>query len=76
MILFCCYICPPVAVLMMGKPFSAILNVFITGLCFWGPGIKHALVCYADYKVDRQLGKVVDAINHPAHLDRRCGRCQ
>jgi hypothetical protein len=52
----------------MGKPFSAVLNVMLTGLLFWIPGIKHALVCYADYKAEQQFGRVVDAINHPSYV--------
>jgi len=52
----------------MGKPFNAILNLFLTALLFWVPGIKHALVCYADYATDKKFNRVVDAINHPAHV--------
>ena len=63
-----CYICPPLAVLLMGKPFNAVLNVFLTALLFWVPGIKHALFCYADWAADKKFGRVVDAINHPSHV--------
>lgn len=64
MILFLCYVCPPLAVLCMGRPFSAIGNMF--ACCFfWLPGVKHALVCYADYKVDTSVKKVTKAINNP-----------
>jgi uncharacterized membrane protein YqaE (UPF0057 family) len=66
--IFLCYVCPPLAVLLMGKPFSAVLNVFLTGCMFWVPGIKHALVCYADYSSEKKFGKVVDAINHPSYI--------
>lgn len=69
--LFLCYICPPLAVLMMGKPFSAVLNLFLTACLFWIPGIKHALVCYADFKADQKFDQVVDAINHPTHVKAR-----
>lgn len=51
MLLFLCYVCPPIAVLFMGRPFSAILNFFLCAF-FWMPGVKHALACYADHKVD------------------------
>ena len=60
MILFLCYVCPPLAVFLMGKPFSSVLNFFFT-CAFWVPGVKHALVCYADYKVNG----VTRAINRP-----------
>ena len=32
---------PPVAVLLCGKPFQAILNLLLTA-CFWVPGLIHA----------------------------------
>jgi len=63
-----CYICPPLAVLLMGKPFNAVFNVFLTGLLFWIPGIKHALYCYADWAADKKFNRVVDAINHPSYV--------
>jgi uncharacterized membrane protein YqaE (UPF0057 family) len=64
MILFLCYVFPPLAVLLMGRPFSAVGNMFCC-LFFWVPGVKHALVCYADYKVDKSVKKVTKAINRP-----------
>jgi len=69
-----CYLCPPLAVLLMGKPFSAILNVFLTGCLFWIPGIKHALVCYADWAMDKKFDRVVDAVNHPSYVQAGGGR--
>jgi uncharacterized membrane protein YqaE (UPF0057 family) len=47
---------PPLAVLLAGKPFQAILNLFLTALLYV-PGLIHALVVvsnhYADRRVDR-----------------------
>ena len=63
-----CYIFPPLAVLLMGRPFSAVLNMGLTAFCFWLPGIKHALWVYADWKMNRQFGRVVDAVNNPAYI--------
>lgn len=57
MILFLCYVCPPLAVLCMGRPFSSVLNMFFT-MFFWIPGVSHALVCYADYKSDTMVRAV------------------
>ena len=74
MILFLCYFCPPLAVMLMGKPFSAVLNMFLTMCLFWIPGIKHALVCYADYKAEQQFGRVVNAINHPSYIKAGYGQ--
>lgn len=65
MILFLCYIFPPLAVLLMGRPFSAFFNMFLT--CFgWFPGVRHALVCYADRRVTKGVKQITNAINHPA----------
>lgn len=65
MLLFLCYVCPPIAVLAMGRPFSAVLNFFLCAF-MWVPGVKHALACYADRKVDKVANRVVGAINRPA----------
>lgn len=65
MILFLCYVFPPAAVLFMGRPFSAIMNCFFT-LFGWVPGVKHALIVYADYKLNKMGNKVVRTIDHPA----------
>jgi len=66
MILFLCYVCPPLAVLLMGRPFSSVLNMFLT-MFFWFPGIGHALVCYADYKGTKSVKQLTRAINNPEY---------
>jgi len=63
--LFLCYTCPPLAVLMMGRPFSCVLNMFLC-CCFYVPGVKHALSVYADYKVNKVAGRLEGAIHNPA----------
>lgn len=63
-----CYLFPPLAVLLMGRPFSACLNLGLTAFLFWVPGIKHALYIYADWKVTRHVDRVVDAVNMPAYV--------
>ena len=68
------YVCPPAAVLLMGRPVSAILNLLLTGLFLWAPGVKHALAIYADWRVSKHCDRIVDAINHPAYM--RCGCCR
>ena len=49
---------PPLAVLLAGKPFQAILNLILT-LMFYVPGLIHALFVvhnhYADKRQDRML---------------------
>lgn len=66
MILFLCYVCPPLAVLCMGRPFSACMNCIFTAF-LWVPGIGHALVCYADYKGTVSVKQLTKAINNPQH---------
>ena len=64
MILFLCYVFPPAAVLFMKRPFSAVLNLILTSFG-WVPGIRHALVLYADYKVNNVTKQVTRAIHRP-----------
>jgi uncharacterized membrane protein YqaE (UPF0057 family) len=64
MILFFCYVCPPLAVLLMGRPFSAMLN-FVLWVFGWVPGVKHALVHYGDRKVNKVTKEVTRAIHRP-----------
>lgn len=66
MILFLCYVCPPLAVVCMGRPFSAVMNCFFT-MFLWVPGVGHALVCYADYKGTVSVKQLTKAINNPQH---------
>ena len=44
---------PPVAVLLCGKPIQAILNLLLT-LCFWIPGVVHALFVVNNDLADRR----------------------
>lgn len=62
--LFFVYVCPPLAVLFMGRPFSAILNCYLT-LFGWVPGVKHALVIYGDRKVNKITNRMTKAISEP-----------
>jgi len=63
--LLLCYLFPPLAVLLMGRPFSAFFNFCLTMFCFWLPGIKHALVVYADYTTKKRHNAMVQTINYP-----------
>ena len=51
-------ILPPLAVLLAGKPFQAILNLILT-LLFYVPGLIHAIFVvhnhYADKRQDRMM---------------------
>ena len=50
---------PPVAVLLCGRPVTALLNLVLT-LLGWIPGMIHALVIVADY--NKRTDRVVAAM--------------
>ena len=54
-------ICPPLAVLLTGKPFSAMLNLVLT-ICLWVPGAIHAWGIVSDSQADRRHNQLVRAI--------------
>ena len=62
--LLLCYLCPPAAVLLCGRPFSMILNCMLT-CWFWIPGVKHALTVYADWKIEFHHQSMMGGINSP-----------
>ena len=49
---------PPLAVLLVGKPFQAIVNFF---LCFlvWIPAVIHAILVVRDHKADKRMERQV-----------------
>ncbi|PEE44855.1 YqaE/Pmp3 family membrane protein [Bacillus pseudomycoides] len=51
---------PPLAVLLCGKLFQAIINFFLT-LIVWVPGVIHAILVVNDKKADRRLEKQIRA---------------
>jgi uncharacterized membrane protein YqaE (UPF0057 family) len=61
-------ILPPLAVLLAGKPFQALLSIPLT-LLFYVPGILHALFVvhnhYADRRTDRLIRATRDTARHP-----------
>lgn len=59
---------PPLAVLLCGKPFQAILNIFLS-LLFYFPGMIHALFVVGNYYADQRTNKVVRAIRGSRHRD-------
>lgn len=52
---------PPLAVLLCGRPFQALLSIPLT-IFFWIPGIVHALFVVNAYYEDRRTDRVVRAI--------------
>ena len=59
--LFWCYVCPPLAVLMMGRPVSSCLAAVLCCF-FWLPGVAFAKTCYVDYKSGSHVNSLTDAI--------------
>lgn len=58
---------PPVAVLLKGKPGQAVLNLLLT-LCFWFPGVIHALFVVNNAHADKRNKQLIKAVNNQ---DRR-----
>ena len=54
-------ILPPVAVLLCGKPVQAVLNLILT-MCFWIPGVVHALFIVNNDLADRRAEKMMAAV--------------
>jgi len=52
---------PPIAVLLCGKPGSAILNLLLT-CCFWLPGVIHALFVVSSHKADQRTEKLIKVL--------------
>ena len=49
---------PPVAVLLVGKPIQALLNLFLS-LLFYVPGVIHAILVIRDHKADKRMERQV-----------------
>ncbi|WP_423408005.1 YqaE/Pmp3 family membrane protein [Heyndrickxia sp. MSNUG] len=56
MIYLLAFILPPVAVLLKGKPFQALLNLVLT-LFFWLPGVIHAWIVINGANADKRMKK-------------------
>ncbi len=61
MIYLLCIVLPPVAVLMKGKPIQALLNLLLT-LCFWVPGIIHAILVVNKADADKRHREMMRAM--------------
>lgn len=48
---------PPLAVLLAGKPFQAVINVALT-LLLWIPGMVHALFVVNNYYADKRTDRL------------------
>lgn len=61
MIYLLCIVLPPVAVLLKGKPMQALLNLLLT-LCFWVPGIIHAILVVNKADADKRHREMMRAM--------------
>lgn len=52
---------PPLAVLLCGKPFQALISIPLT-ICLWIPGVIHAFSVVNDRNADKRTNKLIDAI--------------
>jgi uncharacterized membrane protein YqaE (UPF0057 family) len=58
---FLAILLPPLAVLLCGKPFSAVVNLVLT--CFyWAPGAIHAVLVVNSHKNDKRFTKLEKTI--------------
>ncbi len=62
MIYLVAIIFPPMAVLLVGKPVQALLNLFLT-LLFYLPGLIHAILVINSHKADRRNDALIKAMN-------------
>jgi len=51
---------PPLAVLLCGKPFQALINIPLT-LMFWIPGVIHAIIVVGNYNTDKRQARLITA---------------
>ncbi len=52
---------PPLAVLLCGKPFQALLNVLLSLLVYF-PGMIHAILVVNNYYADKRTQKIVKTL--------------
>jgi uncharacterized membrane protein YqaE (UPF0057 family) len=57
---------PPLAVLICGKPFQALLNVPLT-IALWVPGMIHALLVVHNFYADQRTQRMIDAMRQERH---------
>ena len=52
---------PPIAVLLIGRPISALLNFGLT-LLFWVPGAIHAIMVVNEHKANKRADRLANKI--------------
>lgn len=66
------FILPPVAVLLCGKPITAILNIFLC-LLAWIPGVIHAFIVIGSHKADKRMAKHTKAVTSAIKANQAAG---
>jgi uncharacterized membrane protein YqaE (UPF0057 family) len=61
MLYFVAVLLPPLAVLLCGKPFQALLN-FVLTLALYVPGLIHAIFVVNNYYADQRTERMVRAL--------------
>lgn len=64
---FLCIILPPVGVLTTGRIGAFILNVLLT-ICFWIPGVIHAILVTSNYYEAKRHRQLLKAIKHSKQI--------
>lgn len=64
-----CILLPPLAVLLTSRPFSALLNLLLT-LCFWVPGVIHAMIVVNADRTEERHAETLSAITGK-HVPRK-----
>jgi len=57
-----CILLPPVAVLIAGKPFQALLNCVLCIVTLWIGAVIHAWVVVSNYYADKRTDRIVNAM--------------
>jgi len=55
------FVLPPLAVLLCGKPFQALLSIPLT-LLGWAPGVVHALFVVNNHYADERSRRLIRAV--------------
>lgn len=51
-------LCPPLAILLCGRPLLALLNIPLC-IMFWVPGVIHALLVVHEHKEERRTRRII-----------------
>lgn len=62
---FLCIILPPLAVLTTGRVGAFILSIILT-ICFWIPGVIHAILIVSNYHAEVRNEKLIRATREAA----------